>query len=190
MTQCLLGLKSIQENLLKGYKGQLKYKTKNVQAAMGSTHFAGYLVGFLANGFVIVFIFIFLILLAIYFVFRSYRDKFWQILLLIMPFIIVYVIKLIIDYLLTMSVFLQKNGKYLALENFRVFSLYVYFMFFLDCVWGFASAVLRVLQGIIVQVIFMPRISYNLLGGRLERFDEGYTVFNGYLKMEIGKIST
>ncbi len=189
LIQCLLGLKSIQENLLKGYRGQIKYKYKNVNSAMGSTHFTGYLVGFLANGFFIVFILIFVILLAVYFVFRIYRDQFEKVLLLIMPFVVVYIIKLLIDYLLTKFVFLQKHGKYLSVENFRVFSLYVYFMFFLDCVWGFASAVLRMIQGIIVQIIFMPRISYNLIAGPLKKFDEGYTVFNGYLRMEIGKFN-
>ena len=187
LIQFLLGLKSIQENLLKGYKGQIKSNIDNVSLNTGSTHFAGYFVGFLVNGFIFIFILLFLFLLAVYTVLTFFSTYLYKIFLLVLPAISIYLVKLAIDYICSKFIFLQSYGKYLALNNVRVYSLFVYFMFFLDCVAGFISAVARVLQGAALQILFMPRISYSFLSGFLKQYDEGHLVFSGYLKMEIGK---
>ena len=69
LTQLLLGLKGLKKSLLLGYKGKLNKRDdiSPVSLATGNSHFTGFLVGFLLNGFLFIFAFLFLIVLMIYY---------------------------------------------------------------------------------------------------------------------------
>lgn len=182
-------MKSIKTNIELGYRGINRNKEKlisPVDLAVGSSHFAGYLVGFLINGFFFIFLFIFLVYFIFYFVFKYLSQNVLSLFLWILPIIVVYFTKLIADYLCAYFIFLQKNGKFLAIDNPKSYSTFIYVMFFIDCFTGFLAALFRLLLGLLGALFFMPRIGYSYLGRQIEEFDTGFQVFNGYLNMEIG----
>ena len=189
LTQLFLGLKGLKKSLLLGYKGKLNKRDdiSPVSLATGNSHFTGFLVGFLLNGFLFIFAFLFLIVLMIY-----YASQFatWQqvlnVFLKILPIIVVFVVKMIVNLVCSKFIFLQENGKYLALDNYRAFSIYLYVTFFFDCFVGTIAALIRFVIGFVGALLFMPRIGYSFLGSHLEKFDSGFKLSNGYINMEIG----
>lgn len=195
LTICILqsffGLKGIKEKLLLGYKGISNQKAKTISAvslATGCSHFSGFLVGFLINGFLFIFLFFFLVFFSLYFLFKYLSNQILKIFLIILPVLVIFVIKLIFDYICSKFIFLQGRGKYLALDNYRAYSIFVYVTFFFDCFSGYITALLRLVVGFVGSLLFMPRIGYNYLGSQIEDFDAGFEVFNGFLNMEIGKV--
>lgn len=100
------------------------------------------------------------------------------------PFIIVLLIKLLINKFTAKYIFLNRKSKILALENFRAFNVFLYFSFFFDCFMGLISAIIRLTKAIIAAIIMMPRISYSFLGRHLEKYDNGYSCYSGFLHME------
>lgn len=191
MLQSFFGLKGIKESLLLGYKGIRNQKSKTttpVSLATGSSHFTGFLVGFLINGFLFIFLFFFVVFFALYFLFKYLSDQILRLFLKILPVLVIFIIKFIFDFVCSRFVFLQERGKYLALDNYRAYSIFVYVTFFFDCFSGYITALLRLVIGLIGSLLFMPRIGYSFLGSQIENFDAGFKVFNGYINMEIGKL--
>jgi hypothetical protein len=166
--QCFLGLRSIKYDLMKFYRGDhgdiLKLE-KSSKIVKGDSHFTGFLVGFLINGFVVIFAFIFiLIVIGFYLVEHTSFTLISAFLLKLMPVFTILVAKQVSDLITSNFFFLQNNGKYLALRNAKCYSLYVYATFFFDCFVGTIDAVVRLFIGLLGSVFFMPRIGYNFLG--------------------------
>lgn len=189
IVQSLFGLRGIKKSLLLGYKGVKEYKTmkaSNVSIARGSSHFSGYLVAFLLNGFLFIFIFFFFISFIIYFICTYFSEQIFELFLWILPVLLIFSLKSLFDFVCAKFIFLQEKGKYLALNNYRAYSIFVYMTFFLDCFVGYIIALLRIAIGLLGFIIFMPRIGYSFLGSQIEQFDKGFSVFDGYTRMEIG----
>jgi hypothetical protein len=190
LIQTFLGLKGVQKSLLNGFKGkydQNENKISAVSLATGNNHFTGFLVGFLINGFIFIFGFFFIICLIIYYVAQYATGQ--QILdtfLKILPIIVIFIVKFIFNYVCSRFIFLQDKAEYLALDNYRAYSIFLYVTFFFDCFVGVIAAFVRFVIGILGALFFMPRIGYSFLGRQLEKFDRGFKLTNGYLKMEIG----
>jgi hypothetical protein len=166
--QSLLGLRSIKYTLMRINKA----KRHNAGAIKGSvaicnanSHFTGFLVGFLINGFVCIFSFFFA-LSVIIFIIHDYNfwNKVWDFLLKCVPIIVVMVVKTIFNFIMSKFVFLQQTGKILALNNFRCYSIFVYVMFFFDSIVGVISAVIRLIIGSLGSLFFLPRVGYSFLG--------------------------
>ena len=111
---------------------------------------------------------------------------FLNIFLKILPVIVVLLVKKII-YFFTTRIFLKKNTKILALDNFRAFNVFLYFNFFFDFFIGIISALIRLVQAVIFSILMMPRIAYSFFGRYLEKMDSGYSSYMGYLYMEACK---
>jgi hypothetical protein len=186
--QCLLGLRSIKYNLLRAYRGRSESVGKlkgNVSICNANSHFTGFLVGFLINGFVFIFAFLFALFIALYIVIEF---NFWhyigEFLIKCISVVVVIGVKTVFNFLMSKFVFLQEKGKLLALNNFRMFSIFMYLMFFFDSIVGVISAVVRLILGILGSIFFLPRIGYSFLGRQLEQFDNGFKLSAGYYQME------
>lgn len=81
---------------------------------------------------------------------------FWQILLRLVPVISVILVKMIINKIATNYLFLCRNSKILALNNFRAFNVFLYFNFYFDCFMGIISAIIRLIQTVIIAILMMP----------------------------------
>ena len=183
-------MKGVQKSLLNGFKGkydQNEAKLSAVSLATGNNHFTGFLVGFLINGFIFIFGFFFIICLIIYYVAQfATGQQIFDAFLKIIPIIVIFIVKLIFNYICSRYIFLQGKAEYLALDNYRAYSIFLYVTFFFDCFVGVIAAFVRFVIGILGALFFMPRIGYSFLGRQLEKFDRGFKLTNGYLKMEIG----
>ncbi|CAF0809485.1 unnamed protein product [Brachionus calyciflorus] len=188
LIQVFLGLRAIQQNLLSLYKGKkedIALLKSNASVSNGNTHFAGFLVGFLLNGFLFIFAFLFLIIIVIYYLvqFSTWEDI-SPILLKLVPILVVFVVKFIFNFVCSRFIFLQERSKVLALDNFRAYSVFVYVTFFFDCFVGAINALVRLILGILGSLFFMPRVGYSFLGRQIEKFDGGFRVSAGYYQME------
>ena len=186
--QCLFGLSSIKSNLIKLYKGKhgsVPKLTSNISICGGNLRFTGYLVGFLLNGFVFINFFIFTIGILTYYLFLlGWLNWTRRLLLELVPVFVVLVVKRVFSFLCCKFLFLQKRAEFLALDNFRAYSIFVFIAFFFDCIIGAISAFIRLLVGVLGSLFFMPRIGYSFLGRQLEKFDGGFTTSTGYYQME------
>lgn len=81
---------------------------------------------------------------------------FGQILLRLVPAITVVVVKMLINKIATNYWFLDRKSKILALNNFRAFNVFLYFNFYFDCFMGLISAVIRLIQSMIIAIFMMP----------------------------------
>ena len=112
---------------------------------------------------------------------------FLKILLKLVPAVCVIIVKMIFNILATRFIFLRRDTKILALDNFRAFNVFLYFNFFFDCFVGILSAITRLFKAVLFSIIMMPRIAYGFFGRHLELMDNGYSSYMGYLYMEAGK---
>lgn len=156
--QLFLGLRSIQKNLLKLYKGKkhnMALITKNTSVSNGNTHFAGFLVGYLLNGYIFIFIFIFLVQIVVYILVQLLSwIKIKQFFVQSIPFISVFAIKFMFNLICSKYLFLQQRGKVLALDNFRAYSIFIYITFFFDCFIGTMNALIRLFVGLLGSIFF------------------------------------
>lgn len=193
LIQLFLGLKSIKSKLLKLYKGNfedvaLKKFMKNYEIANSNTHLSGFLIGYLAWGYIFIFSIIFLLALFIIIIDQYVKaEAILTVFMKILPFLLVFLITILMDYIFSRFIFLQNNAKVLALNNYKSYAVYLYLTFFLDCFFGFLSALLRILKSLTASIFYMPRIDYAFTGRELEQIDSGYSSFVGYLYMEVCK---
>ena len=111
-------------------------------------------------------------------------DAFLDSFLKLLPLLAVTIFKKI-NYQITTRLFLQKNTKILALDNFRVFNIVLFFAFFFDCfILGVIEALIRLIKVVIISIIYMPRIAYGFFGRLLEKEDNAYRTYMGYLYIE------
>jgi hypothetical protein len=191
LIQVFLGIKNIQQDLILLYRGRnyaLTKKLNNTAIATGHNQFAGFLVGFIINGFLFIFIFFFLICLIIYYCTQYVSiDMVGQFVLKLVPILVVLIIKILFNFFFSKFVFLQERGKHLAVDNYRAYSVFLYVLFFFDCFVGALNAFVRMIIGLLASIFFMPRIGYSFLGRHLERFDGGFKTSNGYYYLETSK---
>ena len=191
--QIFFGIRDSKKHLIQIYKGKCTYlppirKLANATIAGSSFHYGGYLTGYLIWGFMIQYMFIVLIGLLIIIMRTSIGDQiFLNIFLKIIPVITIILVKQVVNVVAARFVFLRRDTKILALDNFRAFNVFLYFNFFFDCFTGIISAVIRVFKTVIVCILMMPRIAYGFFGRLLERKDNGYSAYMGFMYMEAGK---
>jgi hypothetical protein len=82
---------------------------------------------------------------------------FGQLLLKAVPAITVVIFKQLLNIVTTQFVFLYRGSKLLALNNFRAFNVFLYFNFYFDCFMGVISAIIRLVQAMLISVFMMPR---------------------------------
>jgi hypothetical protein len=186
----LLGIRDTKKHLLEIFKGKCDFLPKkctltNEYIAGSSFHYGGYLTGYVIWGFIIQYVSFVLLGIIIIIVKSSFGDyAFLHTFLKLLPILLVAIFKRVI-YQITTRVFLQKNTKILALDNFRAFNILLFFIFFFDCfILGIIEALIRLVKVVIFSILYMPRIAYGFFGRLLEKEDNAYRTYMGYLYIE------
>ena len=114
--------------------------------------------GYLIWGYLIIYIFIVAVGLVILSIRVFFPSTFWLNILKkpITPTIIAIVIKQIINKIASQLVFLNRNSKILAIDNFRAFNVFLYFNFFFDCFMGAVSAIIRLIKAVFIAILMLP----------------------------------
>jgi hypothetical protein len=155
----------------------------NSTIASSSFPFGGYLTGYLIWGFFIQYFIIVLIGFILIVLEILVRNIFVKILLILIPSISAFIFRQLIEFFGSEIIFLKRNTKILAIDNFRAFNVFLYFNFFFDCFIGIVSAIMRLLIAFIAAIFMMPRIAYRFMGRHLEKLDYGYSAYMGFLYM-------
>ncbi|CAF3443085.1 unnamed protein product [Rotaria sp. Silwood1] len=188
--QLIVFLANIRRNLLQVYRGDdseipRRQRSQYVTYATGNFHFAGYFIGYLIWGFIIIAFFstIFCVSIGAFITFGNVKVL-EKILKFILPSLLLVTFKVFLNKLLAQYVFLQHYGDVLALDNRRFFMIFIYFNFFLDAFLGFISSILRFVKSIIGATFYMCRLDYSPLGRKLETFDSGFSAYCGFIHTE------
>lgn len=132
--QLFLGMQNYKRHKLELYKGicvdiPAAGFFKPDYIASNSVHYSGFLVGYMAWGFVICFHLIFFILSAIRFI--TVQIRYFELLLaIIVPVTVVYLLKMVSMSSAGKFLFIQDMEDKLNLKNRKVYAIFVYFNFF------------------------------------------------------------
>ncbi len=143
--------------------------------------------------------------LAIFFIRIFLGDDFIKRIALdkLLPVLIVIIARMIIKKI-SVYIFTKRNTKILALDNFRAYNVFLFFMFFFDCFLGILSAFIRLVKAVLAAVFMLSSnfftirylnitilnfysnkgISYSVFGRQLEAFDNAARCYTGFLLME------
>ncbi|CAF4881640.1 unnamed protein product, partial [Rotaria sp. Silwood1] len=188
--QLLVLLTNIRRNLFQIFRGDnseipKRDKSKYLSYSTGNFHFAGFFIGYLTWGYVLIALFALIIYISIdaFITFGSVKLL-EKILKIIIPILLLILFKMYLNKLLARYVFLQYHGDILAINNRRVLMIFLYFNFFLDSFLGFISSIIRIIKSIIGGCLYMSRLDYSPMGRKLETFDAGFSAYCGFIHME------
>ncbi|CAF1339227.1 unnamed protein product [Adineta steineri] len=188
--QLLVLLANMRRNLLQLFRGEdceipRRQRSRYVSYASGNIHFAGYFIGYLIWGFILIAAFSVVICVAIdaFITFGSVRFV-EKILQKVIPSVLFVLFKQYLNKILAQYVFLQHRGEVLALNNRRILMIFIFFNFFLDAFLGFISSIVRLIKSVIGGIIYMCRLDYSPLGRKLETMDGGFSSYCGFLHTE------
>ena len=188
--QVLVLLANLRRNLFQLYRGDdseipKRDPSRYMNYATGNFHFAGFFIGYLVWGYILVLFFTYILYVCIdsYITFGSVHtlDK---ILKSIIPVLLLIFFKQYLNKLLARYVFLHAYGNILAVNNRRALMIFLYFNFFLDAFLGLISSVLRIIKSILGGFFYMCRLDYSPLGRKLEVFDAGFSAYCGFIHIE------
>ena len=166
LLQVFLFSRDLKTHLKQLYKGDCDFVRSaeaigNASIATASFHFGGYVTGYLVWGYLIIYVAIVALGLVILGIRIFLPPKFWlNLLLRIVPVITALIIKQIINKVASQIIFLNRNSKILAVNNFRAFNVFLYFNFFFDCFMGVVSAVIRLVKAVLLAIFMLPRKTY------------------------------
>lgn len=188
--QLLVLLANIRRNLFQIFRGDdaeipKRNKSNYLNYGTGNFHFAGYFIGYLIWGYVLIAIFVFIIYICIdaFITFGSVRFL-EGIFKSIIPVLLLIFFKQYLNKILARYVFLQEYGDILAINNRRILMIFLYFNFFLDVFLGFISSIIRIIKSVVGGILYMCRLDYSPLGRKLETLDAGFTAYCGFIHLE------
>ena len=190
MIQLLVLLASIRRNLLQAFRGDNseipRYNSReNINYARNSIHFAGYLIGYVLWGYLLVAVFSLVVGLIVDILITYGLVQIIETGMIISaPSLLLAIFQYYSSQLLGQYVFLQKGGDVLSINHRRILMVYLYFNFFLDAFLGFLSSIIRVVKSAIGGIIYMCRLDYSSLGRKLETYDAGFSAYCGFIHME------
>lgn len=132
--QLCLGLQNYKKHRKQLYKGIYEdvpsaqnFKPNSIAAK--SVHYSGFLVGYMAWGFIICFHLIFIILTAIRLI--SLQMRYIEIILAVcVPVLVLYLLKMVSTSSAGKFLFIQEVDEKLNLKNRKTYAIFVYFNFF------------------------------------------------------------
>ncbi|CAF3485438.1 unnamed protein product [Rotaria sp. Silwood1] len=162
-----------------------RHRSEYVSYSSGNVYFGGYFIDYLLWGYILVAFFTMLIWVC-FEVFITFGSARWiqSILKLIIPTVLAVFCKEYINEILSRYVCLQYAGQVLAINNRRILMIFIYFNIFLDAFLGFVSSIIRLLQSVVAEIIYMCRLDYSPLGRKLELFDGDFNAYCGYIRSE------
>jgi hypothetical protein len=188
--QLLVLLVNIRRNLFQTFRGDdveipRRQRSKYVSYSTGNIHFAGYFIGYLIWGFIIIAVFAAIICICIEAFIHFHSVRLLEMILKgIIPSILFITFKQYLNRLLAQYVFLQHHGDVLQLNNRRILMIFIYFNFFLDAFLGFISSIFRLIKSFIGGIIYMCRLDYSPFGRKLETMDGGFNAYCGFIHTE------
>ncbi|CAF2995113.1 unnamed protein product [Rotaria sp. Silwood2] len=186
--QLLIGMQNYKKHKLQLYKGihmdipspaNISWRS----IVSHSVHYSGFLVGYMAWGFVICFHLILLILIGIR-IFSSQSHQVELVLAIIVPILVVYLLKMLIMTTAGKFIFTKESQNIDHMKNLKTYAIFVYFSFFADCFLGIASCIIRLVKATFLNVVYMARLDCSFLGRPLEKLDVGYDAYVSYLHVE------
>ncbi|UJR37331.1 hypothetical protein I4U23_030039 [Adineta vaga] len=187
--QLFIGMQNYKKHKSQLYKGiyvdvpsAMNFKPSSM--ASNSVHYSGFLVGYMAWGFVICFHLILFILIGLKIVSLQIRHI-ELVLAIVVPVLVIYFLKMLSMRSAGKFLFIQKMDDKLNLKSRKMYAMFVYFSFFADCFLGIASCIIRLIKATFLNVVFMARLDWSFLGRPLERFDLGFAAYISYLHMEV-----
>lgn len=183
-------LTSIRRNLLQVFRGNDSEiprwnAMQNINYARNSTHFAGYLIGYVLWGYLMITFVVFIVglLIAIIIVY-GLTGIIESILKIAIPSLLLAIFQNYLSQLLGRFVFLQQGGDVLSINHRRILMVYLYFNFFLDAFLGLISSIIRLLKSGAGGLIYLCRLDYSPMGRKLEAYDAGFNSYCGFIHME------
>ncbi|CAF1262005.1 unnamed protein product [Adineta ricciae] len=190
VVQLLILLASIRRNLLQTFRGDdceipRALPENNIDHGIENFHFAGTLIGYVLWNYVLVaqLILIITFLVEVYITYGSMRFIEF-ILKMVIPISLLIVFKIYLDRMLSRYVFLQRAGDVLSINNRRMLMIFLYFNLFFDAFLASITATLRIVKSAIGGTIYMCRLDYSPLGRKLEKLDDGFSTYCGFIHME------
>lgn len=188
--QLLVMLVSIRRDLLQAFRSCYTEipspgVASNVIHMTGNFRFAGTLIAYVVLAYILLgfFIFVFISTIAILITNGGFKP-FEDMLKLTIPVTLLVLLKIYINKVLSQYVFLQHEFNVLALNNRRIFMIFLYFNIFLDAFLGLVAAFSRIFKSIIGGIIYMCRLDYSPLGRKLETSDVGFSAYCGFIHVE------
>ncbi|EDV27002.1 uncharacterized protein TRIADDRAFT_54488 [Trichoplax adhaerens] len=184
----------IRKHLLRLYCGSTSFlpqkKFSPTLTMAHSLRYSGYQIGYILWGFIISQVFLFVIaVLVAYFIVLPIMGEIPPVLLnflvSIWPSIAFSAAAYFIQYLLSRYCLLKNRGKDgLVVDNRRLLSNAAYFLFFYNIILGLFSALFRLLESLVLGVLFISRLDKSLLIRGYESWDSGYNAYLGFLHVE------
>ncbi|RDD46414.1 Stimulated by retinoic acid gene 6 protein-like protein [Trichoplax sp. H2] len=184
----------IRKHLLRLYCGSTSFlpqkKFSPTLTMAHSLRYSGYQIGYILWGFIISQVFLFVIaVLVAYFIVLPIMGEIPPVLLnflvSIWPSIAFSAAAYFIQYLLSRYCLLKNRGKDgLVVDNRRLLSNAAYFLFFYNIILGLFSALFRLLESLVLGILFISRLDKSLLIRGYESWDSGYNAYLGFLHVE------
>ncbi|CAF3324558.1 unnamed protein product [Rotaria socialis] len=187
--QLFLGMQNYKKHKMELFRGIFddvpspsNFKANSIVSK--SVHYSGFLVGYMAWGFLITFHLILVILSFIRII--SFQMRYVELILAVtVPVTVVYLLKMVGASTAGTLCFMQLDDEKVNLDNRKTYAIFLYFNFFADCFLGVASCIIRFVKATGLNLIYMARLDCSFLGRPIERFDLGYAAYVSYLHMEV-----
>jgi hypothetical protein len=115
------------------------------------------MVGFIFWGYILLLVVLIVVGLVIFAIRLFIGDSFITNTIIVnkvVPVVVVLIAKMILKKI-AVKCFVRHDTNILALDNFRAYNIYLYFVFFFDCFLGTLSAVIRLVKALIASVFMM-----------------------------------
>lgn len=157
--------------------------------AAQSLHFNGYLIAYLAYGYILILCILFIIILAfkIIFTFPFIFDKSIQ---LFLPVIVMVCLNfIIIKFIIRLAFMNQKSAmSSYRIQNLTLYFTISYFNFFFDCFLGFMACLNRIWQTTLLSVFYVSRLDVSIFDEKndiiMRHLDKGHLAYISFAYME------
>ena len=190
-SQLFIGMKNYKKHKKQLFKGIYEdipspANFRPTSIASKSVHYSGFLVGYMAWGFLICFHLILLIMTGLHFI--SLQIRYIEVILaVVVPVLVIYLLKMASTSSAGKFLFIHDVDEKLNLTNRKSYAIFVYFNFFAgrnpfvsraandvlssaDCFLGIASCIIRLIKATFLNIVYMARLDCSFLGRPLEKF--------------------
>ncbi|CAM2721891.1 unnamed protein product [Rotaria socialis] len=175
-----------KQQLYKGIYAEVPM-LKNVKAnsiILKSVHYFGFFVAYMAFGLVVIFHLMFFIFCSIRIIVEN-TYVFTSTFRTVVPVLVVYLLILLCMTSVGKVSLIQNSNENVNLKNRKMYAILLYVYFFVDCFLGVVSCVIRLINATLLNLLFIGRLDYSLLGRPSEKFDSGFATYVSYLHVEV-----
>ncbi|XP_068737734.1 stimulated by retinoic acid gene 6 protein-like isoform X3 [Montipora capricornis] len=157
-----------------------------------SLRFSGYQIAYTLVGYFILILPLWLVCLILGFLFKyaerlppEILDALTEAGIAFLPTIATVIFLWLFQYFLAFFVFCDRDFPNITItvDNRQLFSIMSYFFFFYNILLGFFSSFLRILKGILLGVLFLPRIDRTCLMRGFQTWDSAFVAYLGFVNV-------